>query len=265
VKLYWAKASTALGWPAPWDGKPKVPGTTTPMGGLIQTKPSGAINGGDFTVLEFDWRPPDPEKYKSFGGDKTHFCLLATVEDPPLSTTPDDLFKLVQRNNNVGWKNVDVATDATLMASVSVAGGASGLQRLVFAPAEDLGAPRPLPGWGAVVVDLGAGLFARWQAGGMKGTNITREGVDGTKVVLLLGPPDEPATLEGIPLQPQDLFTLSVQFVPFAVGDEALPRQGVDVYRLQVTQQSEDTTPPRTIGGQRFVLKTKIGPLFLPQ
>jgi hypothetical protein len=261
VKLYWAKASTALGWPAPWDGKPKVPGTNTPMGGFIQTKKTGVILGGDSTVLEFDWRPADPEKYKSFGGDKTHFCLLATVEDPPLPTTAEPLYPLVQRSNNVAWKNVDVATDAKLMASVSVGGGAgTAPQRLVFTPMEDLGAPRELFDWGQIVVDLGPGLFARWQAGGMKGQSVDRQGIVGTKVPLLPFIAEQPATFENLPLQPADLFTIDVQFIPRASPGDIIDRQGVDVYRLQVIQQSEDTTPPRTIGGQRFVLKTKVAP-----
>ena len=87
VKLYWAKASTGLSWPAPWDGSVATPAL---MGGLIDSKLTGSIAGGGFVILEFSWYPPDPQDYISFGADRSHFCLLSRIETsaiPPYGMT----------------------------------------------------------------------------------------------------------------------------------------------------------------------------------
>src|SRR5262249_16313015 len=80
VKLYWAKASTALHWPDPWDGSVTKPAL---MGGMLGTKATGSVSSGGFTILEFPWNPPNPENYKAFGADKSHFCLLSRIETSP--------------------------------------------------------------------------------------------------------------------------------------------------------------------------------------
>lgn len=73
LKLYWAKASSSLSWPAPWDGSVTSPAL---MGGLIGSQPVTVV-GGSQEILLFDWTPPDPSEYVAFGADKAHFCLLA--------------------------------------------------------------------------------------------------------------------------------------------------------------------------------------------
>lgn len=114
LKLYWAKASTALGWPAPWDGSITTPAL---MGGLIGSQNIGQVAGGGFKILKFKWSPPDPELYSSFGGDKTHFCLLSRIEtstNPPYGMTfPEsgNLVANVKNNNNIVWKNVTIAEE----------------------------------------------------------------------------------------------------------------------------------------------------------
>lgn len=113
VKLYWAKASSALAWPDPWDGSITAPAL---MGGLIGTQPTGSVPGRGSSVLEFPWSPPDPADYSMFGGDQNHFCLLSRIETaatPPYGMTfpeTSNLYDNVKNNNKIVWKNVEVAT-----------------------------------------------------------------------------------------------------------------------------------------------------------
>ncbi|MNX80825.1 hypothetical protein D3C86_1124940 [compost metagenome] len=114
VKLYWAKASSGLAWPSPWDGSVTSPAL---MGNSIGSKPTGAVAGNGFVILEFPWTAPDPSEYSAFGADQNHFCLLSRIETA--TTAPfgmavaetSNLLNNVKNNNNIVWKNVSV-TDA---------------------------------------------------------------------------------------------------------------------------------------------------------
>lgn len=113
LKLYWAKASSALGWPAPWDGSVTTPAL---MGGLIGTQPVTSVAPGGIEILTFPWNPPNPADYSSFGADRSHFCLVSRIETSPTSpfgmTFPEtsDLYGNVANNNKIVWKKVEVDT-----------------------------------------------------------------------------------------------------------------------------------------------------------
>jgi hypothetical protein len=252
VTVRWAKASTSLGWPAPWDGTPPA-GGGPPMGGIVGSNRGGSqiLRAGESKVFEIPWQPPDPALYASFGGDQTHFCLLAHIG---VSPPAQELVNLVKTSNDVAWKNVEVATDALPKAAVTV-GGRSGPQRLLFDELDGLGKPDSLFDWGLVSVDLGPDLFALWDAGGRQGHGFAAEAIEGTRIFLL----SSGATLENITMQPSDRFTIKTEFVSTAEPQQGV-RGGLDVYSLQVTQLDEGTTPPTIVGGQRFDLKTRKPP-----
>jgi hypothetical protein len=113
LKLYWAKASTALEWPDPWDGSILSPAL---MGGAINTQPTGSVGGGSSVILTFPWNPPNPADYATFGADKAHFCLLSRIETSPAApfgmTFPEtaNLGDNVRNNNKIVWKNVEVVS-----------------------------------------------------------------------------------------------------------------------------------------------------------
>lgn len=142
LKVYWAKASTALSWPAPWDGSVTSPAL---MGGAIGTLATGTIPGRGSTVLEFPWSPPNPSDYTMFGGDKNHFCLLARIETtaaPPYGMTSPEasyLYENVKNNNKIVWKNVEVVTGNFELSGFVTVGNAdeepSELMLRVHAPA----------------------------------------------------------------------------------------------------------------------------------
>src|SRR5262249_13564147 len=116
VKLYWAKASTALSWPAPWDGSVTKPAK---MGGPVGSKTSGNVPAGGSVILEYAWKAPNPADYASFGADKTHFCFLARLETGPAPLygmaykETSNLYNNVKNNNGIVWKNVTVLESGT--------------------------------------------------------------------------------------------------------------------------------------------------------
>ncbi len=253
VKLYWAKASTALGWPAPWDGSVTSPAL---MGGSIGTKPTGNVPGGGFVILEFPWYPPNPADYSSFGADKSHFCLLSRIETSASSpfgmTSPEgsDLNANVRNNNNIVWKNVTVVgPGGGRMAWVTVGNLAkeAALIKLVFTTPKKKVEYKPgtIFEWGTVEIDLGKGLFKRWEEGDSAGEGIE---ATGRHKINVLRPE---AWIDNIKLEPKELHTLSAQFVPFKerIG-------GYNVFFFDVTQYLRTRRADRVVAGQRFIIKT---------
>ena len=119
ITLYWAKASTALGWPNPWTGKVNVKGTSIKMGGEIGTVTLTAAAGatipaGQTGVTSFSWNPPNPQDYASFGGDQNHFCILARItgDGSPDKGETGNLASNVKKNKTIVWKNVEVTSVA---------------------------------------------------------------------------------------------------------------------------------------------------------
>ncbi len=116
LRAYWAKASAALSWPAPWNNT--ATGCTPPvtMGNTVGSLQIPAIPANGSTVLVFPWNAPLPANYSCFGGDRFHFCLLGRIETTNYSpwgmTFPEvngQLFNNVKNNNNIAWKNVSVS------------------------------------------------------------------------------------------------------------------------------------------------------------
>jgi hypothetical protein len=112
LNLHWAKASTALDWPAYWDGSTFLdpPTNTALAGNFLSSAVIPVIAPGGETILEIAWNPPNPAIYTAIGNpDPWHFCLLSNIvveDDPTTDYIPVWLF--VKRNNNVVWKNFNV-------------------------------------------------------------------------------------------------------------------------------------------------------------
>jgi hypothetical protein len=251
LRLYWAKASTGLSWPAPWDGSLTSPAL---MGGVIGAQ-AVSVAGGSQQILVFPWTPPDPSDYAAFGADRAHFCLLARLETAAAApfgmTAPEtgDLFANVRNNNNIVWKNisvVDVDGEGGRFADV-VIGGLSGdgrRVRLVFdVPKTDR---RGLFDWGHVLVAFRGDALAGWAKGEVKGSGFQRL-ADGRLVIT-----DRGAMIEGPTVKKGAAGTLHLRFVP-----DAEAPTGARVFALDVTERDAEGRP---IGGQRFLLKTGSPP-----
>lgn len=112
LRLYWAKASSGLSWPTPWDGTVSLGGAL--MGNdapfVAQTIPS--IPSNSSSIFTFIWTgTPDPSDYAALGTDLNHFCLLARIEESGGMAIPEvvgDLWNNVKNNNNIAWKNMAI-------------------------------------------------------------------------------------------------------------------------------------------------------------
>jgi hypothetical protein len=253
VKLYWAKASTGLSWPSPWDG---VPVSTSPvpiMGGLIGSQPTGSVPARGSVVLALPWQPPDPNDYTAFGGDMNHFCLLSRVETSPMApfgmTFPEtgSLFANVQNNNKIVWKNVHVVAGPRLGDAGHVTiGNLASQPRETFLSFTVI---RARDSWGRAWTDLEIGLDQQLN------TRL-RAALRGSPAVTFL--PQRRAVIRqlGVPLGPFVLasgehHTVSVRLVPATGADLT------GVYLVDVIQYGPNPDGPglHVVGGQRVVFK----------
>lgn len=249
LKLYWAKASSSLSWPAPWDGSVASPALMgAPIGSQAVT-----VQGGASVILSFDWTPPDPSDYVAFGADKAHFCLLARIETSPTppygmrSPETANLYANVQNNNKIVWKNVTVVDtdgDGGRFADFTVGQFRRGENpvRLVFdAPKRQ---DSSLFVWGYLLVEF-RGALRKWDGDRLKGKGFERL-ADGRLVITRPG-----AQLQGPALGHKEIGTLHVRFVPD--GRHVI---GSRVFELEVTELDAQGKP---LGGQRMLLKTAAG------
>ncbi|NJB87287.1 hypothetical protein GGR26_003067 [Lewinella marina] len=248
--LYWAKAGSGVSWPAPWDGNVITPAL---MGAPIGSQPV-TVDGGEFTILQYEWVVPNPDDYASIPGDKSHFCLLARTEEPGGMTFPEtgNLYANVQNNNNIVWKNVSVGDEdpATggFVAQVLVGnyGEEFSLASLQFSlPQREV---RSLFDYGIVTLEMGE-LFGVWEDNGMEGQDVI---VSGPTTVELLSPR---ATLMNLPLEPGQLFPVEVRFLPH-------PNPPNAVFTLNMTQADAQTLEP--FGGNQLRFRTAADGLRLP-
>ncbi len=110
LKLYWAKANTALTWPNHWNGSMTV-GSGISLGQPIGVMNVPSIGGQDQTILQFPWYPPNPNDYVGLINNIHHFCLLARIvapNDPMANEVNGSVYANTKNNNNIVWKNLSV-------------------------------------------------------------------------------------------------------------------------------------------------------------
>lgn len=248
LKIYWAKASMGLGWPAPWDGSVVSP---ILMGGSIGSKSINAIKGGEFVIYEFAWSAPKPSDYISFGADKAHFCLLARIETSgmaPYGMTSAETGNLngnVQNNNNIVWKNVTVVTPGTgkiegqiILANLSPK---FGKYRIVF---ETPDKEPSIITKAAVRVDYNSPAIKVWD----KGPKV-KKGLNADLVIQENG-----AYIAGIPMRPGELLPITLKF-----GEHQNDTNKQALFNFRALQYlEEDGGRLKFIGAENFVIKYKF-------
>lgn len=248
VKLYWAKASSGLNWPAPWDGSVTMPAL---MGDFIGQKPTGSVAASDFVILEFAWTAPNPADYSSFGADKVHFCLLSRIETS--STAPfgmtfpetSNLGDNVRNNNNIVWKNITVSEPSSAggrFASTLVSNYTKNPAKfnIVF---EVTKKEMSVFDHGRVVAILNDRLLELWREGGMKGKYI--ESGEKNEIILL----NSGATLQNISLKPMQSGVIDVRFEP----DQKQLIYNRNIFKLEMLQYK--TEGNEFLGGQTFTFR----------
>ncbi|PKG42795.1 tyrosinase family protein [Psychroflexus sp. MES1-P1E] len=113
LRLYWAKANTALTWPNHWDGSMDNDGGFS-LGEPLGTLSIPQIGGQDQTIVEFAWNDvPNPDDYNIGQGSDNphHFCLLSRIDatnDPMANEVTGSVYQNTKNNNNIAWKNLSI-------------------------------------------------------------------------------------------------------------------------------------------------------------
>jgi hypothetical protein len=223
VRLFWAKASPSLSWPAPWDGTIAGPPS---MGNEVGTD-TVTVAGTTAQIAHFTWNTPNLGAYMAMGADAGHFCLLARIEtdaapgfglaDP---NGTGDLWNYVKNNNNIVWKNLEVVSSAGGREADLVVGNMSDKEmreiKLVFNAPPDAHMVA-FTDVGKIKVKLTEQLYALWEKGGKKAGGITT-----TRDKLTLQVDKPGAYLGGFAVEPSRLASIKLTFeftkhVPWAV------------------------------------------------
>lgn len=239
LKLYWAKASAGLSWENPWTGAVSMGGVV--MGGIIGEQPIPAVAGGEFSIFEFPWNAPNPADYAALGGDRSHFCLLARIEEAGGMTTPEtaDLHENVKANNNIAWKNVTISSPAggggrEAYASAANFGEKAMETRIAF---EDVRGEASLFQGNQVYAELDPVLYKKWVAGGRVSQSI--EDLGENKIQIL----KPGAFIDKIPLKYKEIYAIRVYTTPTKAYHKNT------VYFLNLTQYNAK----RLVGGQVLI------------
>ncbi|MBL7729156.1 MAG: T9SS type A sorting domain-containing protein [Dinghuibacter sp.] len=270
LKVYWAKASSALSWPYPWNGAPPLGCVSFPMGGLIGQQNIPVIPAGGSVILNFSWNTvPNPNNYSCFGADKSHFCLLARIETNTTSpfgmTFPEttNLWQNVKNNNNIAWRNVSVediipriAPGGVLMyrTGVLVGGSTFSGRRMTNAtlrfPIPEEERLDPAFNYANYYVALGK-FYDAWAANGAQGDGVEVVFDPDTREPLVhLMKPD--AAIFNIPIKPDELNMVVMQTEQFKSVDDGKDR----IVHLAL---HDDNNEP--IGGEAFVLTKAVIPV----
>lgn len=235
VRLYWAKASTGLSYPAPWNG------AVAKDGGTVAAPQSiGVIQPGQNAVIVFAWAAtPNPVDYID-----GHFCLLAHVTNP--GAPEFDGFQGTNLNQNVlalneaGWRNIHITPAVKMQLGHMVVANYTAKEMHAHIAFEILDASaRPINPSGAtlLITPKGAALDK------LREQQVDRPYLEamghGTFRVL-----DIDTGIPHLRLKPGEILPFGLEYVP---DHEA---KG---YVVRATQFSLEGAVRETIGGQTFV------------
>jgi len=243
LNLHWAKASSSLSWPAPWDGSVT---STALMGGLIGNLPI-TVEGESNEIFVFEWQTPNPANYE----DSTSFSILARIErtsTPPFgmnSPETGDLYANIRDNNNIAWKNININhtnSDGVRFSNLVLGNFTRELRnsRLVFKLPNRKGSS--LFDWGHLLLEFRGKSVSSW-ANNSQGKGFHHLG-DGRLAIMKQG-----AHIQGTPLKAMEFGTLHLQFVPH--GRKPM---GAQILEVDVVEMEGN----RVLGGQRVVFKTAL-------
>ena len=248
LKLYWAKASTGLSWPNPWNGGILEPVTNASMGQLIGTLNIPTLMAGQETILTFPWQVPNPADYSQ---DQWHFCLLARVDainDPMTVAETGDINLNTLNNNNIAWKNVTVVD--ILPNNIANPGGVVAVAnpfnhpKTFFLELEiaDLETGKPIYQEAEVGIKMNDVLYQAWERGGKEAQLLDSTLEEKRKIVR-----GNHVILDNIAFNANESGTLRLDF-------NFLTKELTDKtnYAYYVIQKDADTG--QVIGGETFII-----------
>lgn len=280
LKVYWAKPSAGLSWPAPWNGQPTSNSCGLPVGGDIGTQALRAVNGqyldgfdvdmdGDnteiiegYTIYEFKWFPPDPSLYVDcFGGDwgKGHFCIHARVDDGDGFNSTGSFYSDLVMNNDLALKNIYIygeddeneicdeidwlappGNDCVFFGNYTKEIMENVALEVSFPTQRD----QALLEHNEINLQLKDGAMLRWNEGGGNSQGINY--IDGNESIRIL---TKNGKVEGMTLQPMEVHRFCIEIVGDPVRSD-----GKD-FQLDIIQ----TVDGAEVGGERFIVK-KVTP-----
>lgn len=206
--VYYAKASVSLNWPDAWhnnDVATPPSNTKYPVGDRVNLIPFyiPAIPAHDSANFAFYWHALnegelDIEDSVDVTGEtyseNRHYCLLARIERSEYypfgmyKGESQDIRLNTRFNNSIAWRNVTIFDQngngpKGRTRNIGTLGWSAGHVNMGNFSADTTTAKlefeklfknnATLHTDGRILVNLGADLFARWKAGGMKGTGIS--------------------------------------------------------------------------------------------
>ncbi len=259
LKLYWAKANTALSWPEHWDGTlyeyDEEADENILMGNEIATLTIPPLEIGQEAIIEFEWNDmPNPLDYENINPNPWHFCLLARIDtpnDPMTFTEGEAITQNVLNNNNISWKNttvVDMIPDIPSPIGGVVAVGNYFSQQKAFTlelvkENNELG--KAIYEEAEVTIEMDDVLYNAWNQGGK-----IEQNTDSTKVVNKRIITANNALFENIILDPNEIGTL---YLTFNFLTKELTNKREFIYHLI----QRDAITNEIIGGETFEVRKK--------
>jgi subtilisin family serine protease len=252
LKLYWAKANTALKWPLHWNG-------TLYEEGVLMGEPIGTLNIppleiGQEAILEFEWNIPNPEDYININDNPWHFCLLARIDsfnDPMTFPEEEAITQNVLNNNNIAWKNttvVDIIPDTPSPIGGVVAVGNYFSQQKAFTlelvkENNELG--KSIYEEAEVTLEMDDVLYNAWVEGGKVTQNTDSTKIANKKIITANN-----AVFNNIILDPNEIGTV---YITFNFLTKELTNKREFIYHLI----QRDAVTNEIIGGETFEVRKK--------
>jgi len=262
LKLFWAKASTGLGWPNPWNGGIYENGSTTAlMGEPLGEKLIPALQPGQEAIVKFSWEVPNPNNYSQ---EQWHFCLLTKIEtsdDPLTFDETSDLNLNVKNNNNIAWKNIsvfDAVPDApsftnTINNEITVAvcnplnNHHSFYLEIVK---EDLETGKDIYDEAEVSIKMNDVLYNAWERGGKEAQMVEATPDEKNKIVK-----GNHVLLDNILFNPNESGTLTLKF-------NFLTKELTDKNKFVYHVIQKDAETGAIVGGETYIIRKKARPIF---
>jgi hypothetical protein len=250
LKLYWAKAATALAWPGHWINNYQ---NGIPMGDIIDSVPLPLISGKDSVVFEFEWHLENPEQYVGmFSGQQPwHYCLLARIvsNEDPMNVENRSIHMNVAGNNNIAWKNVYLVYPSNLSAyypgGVIAIGSVEEEEEATYNftfSMEEIN-QHFLTDEAEVIITLDDSAWEKWDVGGRICTNIDIYDEENKKLVIN----HNDAKLGNMTFPPGERNTMSISFNFLTEEVTEIEIFDLDVYQRYSGEEL-------IVGGETYVI-----------
>jgi hypothetical protein len=258
LKLYWAKANTALFWDDYWTGDIIINGVS--MGDEVAALNIPVLEPGQEAIIEYEWDVPNPQDYIGINPNPWHFCLLSRVvstDDPMTFPEITAITQNVKNNNNIAWKNTTVVdifpnTPSQIGGVVAISNPFSIIKAFNLQFVKGTNEPgQAIYDEAEVSVEMDDNLYDAWVSGGMQGQNFTSTGAASKKRIAT----GNNMTFNNILFDSNEIGTLNVKF-NFLTSQLSAKKDFV----YHVIQR--DAVTNEIIGGETYEVHKRQRPVF---